>query len=269
MCDFDLYGCGMLNLSGGKFRGPLPEDDEEDEGTPGRITESTVPAHMLYPGGTEPPKDTHSTLEIDVLPHQIMNRNRLQERPLHQDFIELLHQPLHPEEKLVPAMKELWEDERRRRVAKGLGTSEVAMLPVSGGGRGRTMEELGYKVEGKEVNNRGGDWKISEELWELLQDRMDIERKRRGTLTFDRFSRDLANGKDGERKIYDRVGFNSQGELTAVDHDDLRSRDLALAKDGAHTADTAICTLGRHCPWGVITWGTDLVPTATIVPNTR
>jgi DNA polymerase zeta len=24
MCDFDLYGCGWLNLSGGKFRSPLP-----------------------------------------------------------------------------------------------------------------------------------------------------------------------------------------------------------------------------------------------------
>ncbi|BEJ14698.1 hypothetical protein CspHIS471_0404650 [Cutaneotrichosporon sp. HIS471] len=202
MCDFDLYGCGWLNLSGGLFRHPLPEVGEEDP--PGWLTSETIPSHMAYSPNISPPRDTYSSLEIDVLPHQILNRYRLAERPLHQDFIELLHQPLHPEEKLVPAMKELWEDERRRRAAKGLGTSEAALLPVSGGGRSRSMAELGYKVDGSDVENNGGDWKISPELWDILEERMSVERRRRSRLTFDQVSRALQTGANGERKKYDR-----------------------------------------------------------------
>ncbi|KLT41724.1 hypothetical protein CC85DRAFT_328733 [Cutaneotrichosporon oleaginosum] len=202
MCDFDLYGCGFLDLSGGQFRQPLPEPGEEEPS--GWLTSESIPVHMAYPPNLSPPRDTRTALELDVLPHHILNRHRLAQRELHHDFIELLHQPLHPEEKLVPAMKELWEDERRRRLAKGLGTSEGAMLPVSGGGRGRSMAELGYKIDGEEGENRGGDWKISEELWAILEERMAAERRRRGRLTFDQVSRALRTGTNGERKKYDR-----------------------------------------------------------------
>jgi DNA polymerase zeta len=201
MCDFDLYGCGFLDLAGGLFRHPLPEPGDDPEGW---ITTESVPAHMAYPPNVSPARETHTALEIDVLPHQILNRRRLAQRPLHHDFVELLHQPLHPEEKLVPAMKELWEDERRRRAARGLGTSEAAMLPVSGGGRGRSMAELGYKIEGDEGGNKGGDWRISDELWDILEERMGAERRRRGRLTFDQVSRALQTGANGERKKYDK-----------------------------------------------------------------
>jgi DNA polymerase zeta len=209
MCDFDLYGCGTLDLAGGTFREPLPEVSSSagsPETTPeGIINHLTAPNHMLYAPGLSPPRDTYTELEIDVLPHQIMNRNRLTERPLHHDFVELLHQPLDPEEKLVPAMKELWQDERNRRSARGLGTSELEMLPVSGGGRGRSMQELGYKADGELVDNRGGDWKISEEFWEMIEERMATERIKKGRLTFDRFSGDVRKGKNGEKEKFDRV----------------------------------------------------------------
>lgn len=206
MCDFDLYGCGLLDLRGGTFREPLPEPRLSQEAEGARMINTfTVPEDMVYPSGLCPPRDTHCDLEIDILPHQIRNRDRLQARPLHQDFVELLHSPLNPEEKLVPAMKELWEDERRRRAAKGLGTSESIMLPVSGGGRGRTLQELGYKVDGHEITNKGGDWKISDELWALISLRMENERKQRGLLTFNRVSRDLKSGPNGEKLKYDKV----------------------------------------------------------------
>lgn len=160
---------------------------------------------MIYDSGFSPPKDTYTPLEIDILPHQILNRRRLTARHLHQDFTELLHKPLDPDEKLVPAVRELWEDERRRRAAKDLPLSEEAMLP-SGGMGGRTMAELGYKVPGQEQpDNRGGEWKRSDEMWEMLQERMGDERRKRGQLTFERFTRDVAVGKDGEKRKYDRV----------------------------------------------------------------
>ena len=138
---------------------------------------------MLYPHGFSPPKDTFTPLEIDVLPHHILNRNRLKPRYLHHDFTELLHKPLDPDEKLVPAVAELWEDERRRRMVKGLSLSERAMMPGSGGMGGRTKEELGYKVDGQELKeNHGGEWKISEELWGMIEDRMSVEKRRKGDL---------------------------------------------------------------------------------------
>jgi DNA polymerase zeta len=225
MCDFDLCGCGTLDLSGGIFRDPLPDSassadtaDSDDPTVTSAITTMSCPEEMQYPSGLSPPRDTYTELELDILPHQILNRNRLSERPLHHDFVELLHTPLNPEEKLVPAMRELWEDERRRRSAKGLGTGEGDMLPVSGGGRGRSMVELGYKVEGEDGEggdgetknkNRGGDWKISDELWAILEERMQSERARRARLSFTRFVGDVRSGKNGEKQKFDRVSFGS------------------------------------------------------------
>lgn len=168
----------------------------------------TVPEHMLYPRSFGPPKDTFAPLEIDVLPHHILNRRRLKPRHLHQDFIELLHRPLDPDEKLVPAMAELWEDERRRRFAKGLSLSEKAMMPGSGGMGGRSRAELGY-LDGEPKENIGGDWKISQELWAMIEERMSTERRKRGRLSFDRFSGDVRAGKDGEKVKYDKVSLKS------------------------------------------------------------
>lgn len=165
----------------------------------------TVPESMVYESGFSPPRDTYTPLEVDILPHQIMNRRRLVPRFLHQDFTELLHKPLDPNEKLVPAVRELWEDERRRRAAKDLPLSEGAMLPTGGMG-GRTMAELGYKVPGQEeLDNKGGEWKRSDEMWGILQDRMEEERRKRGKLSFERFTMDVSAGKDGEKRKYDRV----------------------------------------------------------------
>nr|XP_018263770.1 DNA polymerase zeta subunit [Kwoniella dejecticola CBS 10117]OBR85928.1 DNA polymerase zeta subunit [Kwoniella dejecticola CBS 10117] len=211
MCDFDLYGCGWLEVGGGKFRDPLPEGDPYDSppssphGPPDVFNTLTVPGSMLYPIGISPPKDTYTPLEIDILPHHILNRLRLKPRNLHQDFIELLHQPLDPNEKLVPAVAELWEDERRRRSLKGLSLGSDAMMPGSGGMGGRTMAELGYKVSGKDEENKGGNWKISEELWQFIQDRMEEERRKKGKLTFKGFSNEIALGKNGEKRQYDKA----------------------------------------------------------------
>ncbi|KIR32771.1 DNA polymerase zeta subunit [Cryptococcus deuterogattii MMRL2647] len=217
MCDFDLYGCGWLELGGGTFREPMPEGDPYDslsetvtDGTLHILDSSTIPTSMLYPPGLSPAKETFTSIEIDILPHQILNRQRLMPRLLHHDFIELLHKPSDPNEKLVPAVAELWEDERRRRAAKGLGTGTNDMMPGSGGMEGRSMEELGYRgnqADGKK--NKGGDWKISDELWAILEERMDAERKRKGKLSFQRYSRDVSAGKEGEKLQWDKVMFIS------------------------------------------------------------
>lgn len=194
----------------------MPDGDPYASPPSGRIQTFdaiTTPPSMRYANSLSPPKDTFAPLEIDVLPHHILNRLRLKPRALHQDFVELLREPLDPDAKLVPAVAELWEDERRRRAAKGLSLSEDAMLP-SGGMGGRSMAELGYKVASGQVGgsstsevkeNRGGDWKRSEEMWDMLQERMQDERMKRGKLSFERFCNDLSSGKGGEKRRYDKV----------------------------------------------------------------
>ena len=176
----------------------------------------TVPEDMMYTESLSPPKETFTPLEIDVLPHHILNRRRLKPRDLHHDFIELLHRPLDPDEKLVPAVAELWEDERRRRSNKGLSLSERAMMPGSGGMSGRSKEELGYQIQGNEYEkNKGGKWKISDELWEMIEERMSEERRRRGRLTYERFSADTASGKGGQNQKYDKVSSTFHNHITA------------------------------------------------------
>ncbi|ORX33427.1 hypothetical protein BD324DRAFT_585143 [Kockovaella imperatae] len=210
MCDFDLYGCGWLDLGGGTFREPLPEGDPytsppRTRGPPKIFDTLSVPADMLYSTALSPPKDTFTPLEIDVLPHHILNRNRLKPRYLHHDLIELLHKPLDPDEKLVPAVAELWEDERRRRSTRGLSLSERAMMPGSGGMGGRTKAELGYLDETQErPENKGGNWKISTELWDMIEERMEVERRKRGKLTYEKFSGDISGGSGGEKRRYDK-----------------------------------------------------------------
>ncbi|OXG52812.1 DNA polymerase zeta subunit [Cryptococcus neoformans] len=223
MCDFDLYGCGWLELGGGTFREPVPEGDPYDSlsetvtnGTLGLLNSRTVPTSMLYPPGLSPVKNTFTSLEIDILPHQVLNRQRLIPRLLHHDFIELLHKPLDPNEKLVPAVAELWEDERRRRAAQGLGTGTNDMMPGSGGMEGRSMEELGYRGDGMDgEKNKGGNWKISDELWAILEERMGVERKRKGKLSFQKYSRDVSAGKDGEKLQWDKWIMTTFDALSA------------------------------------------------------
>ena len=174
---------------------------------------------MVYPYSMSPPKDTFTPLEIDILPHHILNRRRLKPRDLHVDFIELLSKPLDPDEKLVTAVAELWEEEPRRRARKGLSLSEKAMMPGSGGMGGRSKAELGYLQPGDTRDNKGGDWKISNELWGMIEERMSEERRKTGRLTFERFSIDVRSGRNGEKRKYDKVSDWAKRDLMAVDHD--------------------------------------------------
>ncbi|WVO13980.1 hypothetical protein L204_101605 [Cryptococcus depauperatus] len=217
MCDFDIYGCGWLELGGGIFRDPVPEGnphipspESSRDGQLSALDSLTIPASMLYPPGLSPPKESFTALEIDVLPHQLLNRQRLVPRLLHHDFIELFHKPLDPNEKFVSAVAELWEDERRRRELRGLNTGTDSMMPESLRIDRMAMRELGHKVqkEGLDIKeesiNIGGNWKISEELWRMIEERMIDEKKEKGPLTFEKFIQSARRGKNGEKAEWDK-----------------------------------------------------------------
>lgn len=115
--------------------------------------------------GNKPPQDTEHKLyypvttmpmELDVAAYNIMNRTSVEPRHLHHK----LRIPALPErgEPLVSSVRELWEDERKRRIEKGLDPTPV--LPTDNPSNDRSP---------------GGDWTGIEYLRDKLQARIKSE----------------------------------------------------------------------------------------------
>lgn len=64
-------------------------------------------------------KISYCALELDFSVEAILNRHLLTPRHQHQDFVEFLQPETIVKDKLVHSVKELWDDERQRRSAKG------------------------------------------------------------------------------------------------------------------------------------------------------
>ncbi|KAG5221891.1 DNA polymerase zeta [Salix suchowensis] len=79
-------------------------------------------------------KQAKMDLEVDVVAHQILNRNRLTTRDIHHQ-LQIPAAPT-PTEPLILSVRELWEDERRRRLARGLSASPDMPVDLSENRRG-------------------------------------------------------------------------------------------------------------------------------------
>ncbi|GHJ88161.1 hypothetical protein NliqN6_4563 [Naganishia liquefaciens] len=172
MIDFDLYGCGWVDLDGGLFRLPLPEGDAFD---PSDLhTSLTVPAANIHAEEPLPGKSTWDALEIDVFPYHVLNRRRLKPRYLHDSLREFLHpETIDADAKHVRSVRELWEEEAARRVSKGLPAT-AGMMPSADD----KLVRVGLSQE--DAAWRGGDWDASERWWQMLQFRVQEERREKG-----------------------------------------------------------------------------------------
>lgn len=110
MCDFDLHGCGVINLQDALERGPQAEDDSSSQ-------PATTPTFCASPYFRE----SRVQLEVDTIAPHILNRHRLTARLFHHK-LEIPAPPL-PPEPLILSVRELWDDERKRRQALGLDPS--------------------------------------------------------------------------------------------------------------------------------------------------
>ncbi|KAG8999806.1 DNA polymerase zeta [Tulasnella sp. 427] len=110
MCDFGLYGCGELELSDAWVRHkPVDLNSNNDD-------DDDVDTSMF---SVSPyPRLSTMALELDVLAYHILNPLLLAARNIH-NALSIPGPPL-PSEPLVLSVRELWEDERKRRIAKGL-----------------------------------------------------------------------------------------------------------------------------------------------------
>lgn len=145
MADFGLYGCGSIDL-GEEIWKRGNEDEDEDTTGANAITFKPSP-HF---------RQSRMPLELDVASHQILNRHQLAARNIHHK-LEVPAPPL-PSEPLVLSVRELWEDERRRRREKGLNpTPEIPVDPSD-------------KSRGK-----GGEWVAEARWWEEIRKRIQRE----------------------------------------------------------------------------------------------
>ncbi|KAF9453810.1 DNA/RNA polymerase [Macrolepiota fuliginosa MF-IS2] len=143
MCDFGLYGCGSIRVD---------EAYRRDEGD--------VDPQMAQPIMFKPspyPRQTHMPLELDVVAPAILNRNDLVERRLHHNLV--LPGPEGPSEPLVTSVRELWEDERNRRRARGIDPSPELPNDPSEASR--------------EVNS---GWVAEARWWDEIRSRLEQER---------------------------------------------------------------------------------------------
>ncbi|ETS63148.1 hypothetical protein PaG_02928 [Moesziomyces aphidis] len=127
MLDYNIFGCDYLDLDDVRFRLPVPEGSmvASDEPSPSDSrskvwNRNTIPyAHLQ---SEDVHRATYCEIEADISAPWIINRRRLRQRPLHQDFDEPLR--VSPDQNiLVPSLSGLWEGEKARRSAAGLPAS--------------------------------------------------------------------------------------------------------------------------------------------------
>ncbi|KAG8872386.1 DNA polymerase zeta [Tulasnella sp. 331] len=148
MCDYGLYGCGELEIAQAAVRektaadGVCPEDDDIDT--------------SIFPTSSHH-RESNLPIELDVTAYHILNPRLLAPRNIHSTLA--IPAPPLPEDPLVLSVRELWEDERKRRLAKGLVPTPV--MPSDG------MAPRGH----------GPGWRAEPRLRAELQERMEREKQ--------------------------------------------------------------------------------------------
>ncbi|SJL04429.1 related to DNA polymerase zeta, catalytic subunit [Armillaria ostoyae] len=145
LSDFGLYGCGWIDLEKVFQRGV---DEDED----------------IVFGPSTSFRQSRSPLEVDTQAYHILNRHALAARHLHHEL--KIPAPATPNEPLILSVRELWDDERRRRAARGLPPSPELPVDLSSSSRGP-----------------GGEWVAEARWWEEIQKRIENERHQEPLVT--------------------------------------------------------------------------------------
>jgi len=168
MCDYNLYGCSYMNCDKVKFRSPVPEYLELSSLDHRWHDRSIRSEDVLDDPALQ--KQSHCPLEVDVCVQDIINRSEVKERPLHHDFTELLR-PVAFDERLVPSVAGLWQDENRRR-KKRMGITDPGSSPFS-------PEELISMSADPRDQSKGG-WVHEDEFQEMAFQIAEEERRADG-----------------------------------------------------------------------------------------
>ncbi|KZO93552.1 hypothetical protein CALVIDRAFT_251995 [Calocera viscosa TUFC12733] len=167
LCDFNLYGCNWLDIGDCRFREPLPDPPEYDASPPSIAPYMTpwnsenTPAELIHAVQPVPVRSTRSynVLELDISAWDILNRHSLSARPIPSKLAPPFSGAGDPDDLFVYSVRELWEDERRRRAAKGMDPSPP-----------RPKEDI------RTVDPERTRWVASERLWAEVDARIERER---------------------------------------------------------------------------------------------
>ncbi|KAJ5162172.1 hypothetical protein N7492_007564 [Penicillium capsulatum] len=168
MCDYNLYGCNYMNCDKVQFRSPVPEYLELNDLRHRWHDRSVSPSSISDDPALQ--RQSHSSLEADVCVQNILNRHDIKERPLHQDFGELLR-PVTVNERLVPSVAGLWQDETRRR-KKQMGITDPGSTPFG-------PDELISMSSDSRDRSKGG-WVHEDEFQERAREIAEHERREDG-----------------------------------------------------------------------------------------
>jgi DNA polymerase zeta len=231
MCDYNLYGCGYIECGNGQFRAPVPAyadlDNSQHQWHDRSILPENISDEFLMP------KQSHCSLELDIHVRDILNRQNLEARPIHHDFVERIA-PLARDAKLVQSMAGLWKDEtRRRKVRMGIKDPNSSPFPP----------EVLVTMSADPRNTSAGGWIHEEEYRQKIAKIAEDESRRseNGRLTFDTFVKqahletrvqtalesveDLYPGKLQSRQdgVLSNGGGNlPEGSQAVVDEDKIR-----------------------------------------------
>lgn len=150
MCDYGLYGCGWIDLGEVWERGQVESTVYLGSETNSSDTDVVFNLSPYF-------RQSRMPLEVDVAAHQIFNRHLLTARNIHHKIT--IPAPPLPQEPFLLSVRELWEDERRRRLAKGLSPSPEIPKDPSENSRGR-----------------GGEWVAEARWWEEIRKKIEKER---------------------------------------------------------------------------------------------
>ncbi|CAH0046383.1 unnamed protein product [Clonostachys solani] len=177
MTDYNLYGCEFIDASNTKFRAPVPDPAGDFPSSHLWHSQSVPSQHVT--NESELPRVSHCSIEVDICVQDITNRQRVDERQLHHDFVERRH-PLPPDQKLVFSMAGLWRDEVKRRKGRMAPSSEPGTSPLPY----ETLVSMSAESRASQPDPWLQETELRETIHELVGEELDSQCK---PLEFDSF----------------------------------------------------------------------------------
>ncbi|KAI6780584.1 DNA polymerase zeta catalytic subunit-like protein [Emericellopsis cladophorae] len=185
MTDYNLYGCDYLDTRKTRFRAPVPDRDDGVHSSHIWHSQSVDPDQVTDDPAL--PRVSHCSIEVDICVQDILNRQLIQERPIHHDFTERAN-PLHSDVKLVSSMAGLWKDEtKRRQVRAGIAKKGSTPFPP----------EVLVTMSADPRQSQPTGWVHEDEYRDLIKSLIGKEKESLGgQVSFDNFAHTLSNGAE-------------------------------------------------------------------------
>ena len=168
MCDYNLYGCAYIECRTVMFRRPIPSFEELNS-TTHKWHDQTISQSSISRDDAVP-RSSHCPLEVDICVQDIANRENIEPRLIHQDFVERTA-PFVSDKKLVHSMAGLWKDETRRRKQR-MGLTDPSSTPFP--------PEVLVSVSADPRNTQPGGWIHEEKFRDKMSSIIQDERERNG-----------------------------------------------------------------------------------------